>query len=130
MPAHVRVVSNISYKASMNYLAFSRFMVLPLKGAEVPCGHVTLVSAMYLRKAIVVTDSAGISDYVQQGVTGLLVPAADAAAMAAGIRQLWEDDALAARLGEAGRAVAERACSDASTTAEMAAYFKGLGLAH
>ena len=129
VPSHVRVVSNIPYKASMNYLAFARFMVLPLKGAEVPCGHVTLVSAMYLRKAIVVTDSAGVSDYVQEGATGLLVPAADAAAMAARISELWDAPERASQLGNSGFGFAQRVCSDASTAAEMTAYFAGLGIA-
>lgn len=128
LPPNVRVVSNISYKASMNYLAFSRFMVLPLRGAEVPCGHVTLVSAMYLRKAIVVTDSAGVHDYVQANRNGLLCPSNDAQAMSAGMAELWNDPARAARLGTNGRAFAEQTCSDASVAAEMSAYFHTLSL--
>ena len=104
-------------------------MALPLRGAEVPCGHVTLVSAMYLSKAIVVTDSAGVSDYVTEGITGLLCAPGDAAAMAKAVQTLWIDRARADRFGEQGREFAESTCSDASTTAEMTAYFAQLGLA-
>jgi len=56
----------------MNILRYSAFTVLPLPNSSVPCGHVTLVCAMHLRKAIVATDSLGISDYVLPGVNGVL----------------------------------------------------------
>jgi glycosyltransferase involved in cell wall biosynthesis len=129
LPAQVKVVGGIPYKAAMNYLAYSRFMVLPLQGAEVPCGHVTLVSAMYLDKAIVATDSAGIADYVVEGETGLLARPGDADSMREKILELWNDRERAVCLGSAGRAYVEAHCSDAFVAAEMTARFKALGLA-
>ena len=43
----------IPYPRAMNILQHSRFMVLPLKGSAVPCGHVTLVAAMLLFMVVV-----------------------------------------------------------------------------
>ena len=72
VPSNVRLHFNLPVGKTNNIVAFSRFMVLPLAGSEVPCGHVTLVAAMHLKKALVVTDSRGVSDYVQDGVNSLL----------------------------------------------------------
>jgi hypothetical protein len=51
VPPNVRLHFNIPNGHANNILAYSRFMVLPLVGSDVPCGHVTLVAAMYLKKA-------------------------------------------------------------------------------
>jgi glycosyltransferase involved in cell wall biosynthesis len=50
----------------------------------------------------------GIPDVVEDGVTGLLVPPGDAAALAQAIGRLARDGALRAELGRAGRALVER----------------------
>ncbi len=93
VPANVRLLHNIPGGAANNILRFSRFMVLPLAGSEVPCGHVTLVAAMHLGKTMVITNSEGVSDYVQDGVNSLLVPPGDAASLAERLRELWNDPA-------------------------------------
>jgi glycosyltransferase involved in cell wall biosynthesis len=46
----------------------------------------------------------GTPDAVADGVTGLLVPAGDAAAMAAALARLLDDPATARAMGEAGAA--------------------------
>ncbi|HET6828962.1 MAG TPA: glycosyltransferase, partial [Ramlibacter sp.] len=50
----------------------------------------------------------GITDAVEDGVTGLLVPVRDAAALAEGLRRLVDDPDLRARMGEAARLRATR----------------------
>ncbi len=56
VPSNVTVHVDVPFARAMNVVKHSRFMVLPLEGAEVPCGHVTMVSAMHLGRAMVVTD--------------------------------------------------------------------------
>ena len=90
-------------------------MVLPLLNAGVPCGHVTMVTAMYCSRALVATESSGISDYLIAGQNGLTVPPGDASALAAAIEQLWNDPATAARLGNNGRAWALANCTEEQT---------------
>ena len=66
-----------------------------------PFGQV-VIEGMAAGKPVVATDGGGIPEIVVDGVTGLLVPMGDAAAMADAICQLLNDPALAARMGAAG----------------------------
>ena len=112
VPPNVRLHSNVSHGKANNILAFSKFMVLPLAGSDVPCGHVTLVAAMYLKKAVIITNSLGVADYVADGVNSLLVPVADPDVLAQRIRELWTDPRRAEQLGMAGHDFALTNCSE------------------
>ena len=96
----------------MNILAFSRFMVLPLVAGDVPCGHVTLVAAMHLGKAMVVTDSVGVHDYVHEGENALAVEAGSMDELANALKRLWQDQELCRRFGENGRLFAAYECTE------------------
>ncbi len=115
VPPNVTVKLNIPRREAEAIVRQSRFMVLPLSHARVPCGHVTMVTAMYCSRALVATESSGISDYLIAGQNGLTVPPGDAAAMAAAIEQLWNDPATATRLGNTGRAWALAHCTEEQT---------------
>jgi glycosyltransferase involved in cell wall biosynthesis len=65
---------------------------------------VALMEALAARRPTVATRVSGIPELVEDGVTGLLVPPEDAAALAAALRRLAEDPALGRRLAEAGHA--------------------------
>lgn len=60
-------------------------------------------------KAVVASDLSGCRDAVVDGATGLLVPAGDVIAVAAAIRNLLDDPALAERLGTAARMMVQGA---------------------
>ena len=64
---------------------------------------VVLLEAMSYGVPVIGSDLGGITDIVRSGETGLLVPPADPAALAAALERLARGPALAARLGEAGR---------------------------
>lgn len=66
-----------------------------------------MVEALWMRKALVITDVSGAPDIIEDGRNGLLVPRGDAAALAAAVIRLARDADLRARLGEAGRAHVE-----------------------
>lgn len=57
-------------------------------------------------RPVVATPVGGIPSVIQHGVNGLLVPVRDAAALAAALRALASDSAMADRLAAAGRAAA------------------------
>lgn len=87
-------------------------LVLPAvtdwKGEQEGFGMV-LVEAMRSGLPIVATRSGGITDVIQDGATGLLVPERDPAALAAALARLLDDTALARRLSAAAATdVAER----------------------
>ena len=62
-----------------------------------------VLEAMADGRAVVATRVGGIPEIVEDGVSGVLVPPRDEAALADAMRRLLDDPALAARLGEAAR---------------------------
>lgn len=70
---------------------------------------VSALEASAMELPVVASDVHGIPDVVLHGETGLLVPPADARALASAIARLAGDAALRRALGAAGRAYVERA---------------------
>jgi glycosyltransferase involved in cell wall biosynthesis len=66
-----------------------------------------MVEALWMRRALVITDVSGAPDIIEDGRNGLLVPRGDAAALASAVIRLARDADLRTRLGEAGRAHVE-----------------------
>ncbi|PQA85661.1 glycosyltransferase family 4 protein [Hyphococcus luteus] len=116
-PANLEVRFNLPFEEAWGIVQHATAALIPLRSRETPCGLVTLVGGMHLGKAQIVTDAAGAADYLKDGETGLLVPAGDAGALAAAVRRLEADPALAARLGEAAKAEASAHYSEAATVA-------------
>jgi colanic acid/amylovoran biosynthesis glycosyltransferase len=69
---------------------------------------VVLMEAMAAEVAVVATRIAGIPELVEDGVSGLLVPPADAAAVVGGVEELLNDSALRSQFGQAGRQKVEQ----------------------
>jgi glycosyltransferase involved in cell wall biosynthesis len=65
---------------------------------------VALIEALAAQRPVVATDVGGVRSIVVDGVTGLLAPSGDAAAVAGLLERLLASPAEAARLGRAGRA--------------------------
>ena len=87
---------------------------------------VALMEAMAMERPVVATDISGVSELVEDGVTGLLVPPATRGAFAAALRAIHDDPELAVRLGRAGR---RRVAEDFDLTrsaGELARRFAGL----
>src|SRR5581483_6250386 len=76
--------------------------------------------AMAYGRPVVASAVGGLADAVEDGVTGLLVPPGDPAALRAALERLLGDAALRARLGEAARRAAEERFSwEAATRATI-----------
>ncbi|HXM54756.1 MAG TPA: glycosyltransferase family 4 protein [Candidatus Dormibacteraeota bacterium] len=67
---------------------------------------VALIEAGAAGRPVVATDVGGVSDLVEDGVNGLLVPSGDADALAGVIETLLRDRELAARMGREGARIA------------------------
>lgn len=81
-------------------------------------GHpLAVLEAMAAGKPVVATDVGGNGEAVEDGLTGLLVPAADPAALANAIATLLGDPARAEAMGRAGRASLDRRFSLAAAVA-------------
>jgi glycosyltransferase involved in cell wall biosynthesis len=81
------------------------FGVVPSVGAETFGNVVT--EAMSQGRPVVGSRLGGIVDIIEDGVSGLLVPAGDEEALAAAMQRLIDDPVLRSALGEAARKRAE-----------------------
>jgi glycosyltransferase involved in cell wall biosynthesis len=68
---------------------------------------IATMEAMAARRPVVVTKSGGPQEIVEDGKTGLLVPPADAGAMAAKVLQVLNDPELGQQLGRNARLAIE-----------------------
>jgi glycosyltransferase involved in cell wall biosynthesis len=127
-PPNVRVHVDRPFGETNNIIKFSRFMVLPLTGTDVPCGHVTLVNAMLLNKAMVITNSSGVHDYIQEDVNAITCEANAPEALAARIRELWNDPARSERLGADGRRFAKSHCTEESMKGHLDRVLRDFGV--
>lgn len=78
--------------------------VLPSLDEGLP---LSVLEAMTAGKPVVATRAGGTDEAVEDGVTGIVVEPRDVKALAAAIRAVLGDPALAARMGAAGRARVE-----------------------
>jgi glycosyltransferase involved in cell wall biosynthesis len=83
--------------------ARSRFVVVPLRPTDHDNGNTSILEAFAMGKAVICTDTPGQIEIVEHGVNCLRVPPFDVGALRAAIRELWDDEEKASRLGAAGR---------------------------
>ncbi|MGO8702009.1 MAG: glycosyltransferase [Limisphaerales bacterium] len=82
--------------------AYAAMNVLALPSAQPePLGDV-MMEAMAMGLPVIATNIGGPPEVVQEGITGFLVPPADAEALADKIELLMKDPELGRRLGQAG----------------------------
>jgi len=97
-------------------------LVLPSFAEGVP---VVLMEALASARPVIATQVAGVSELVEDGTTGFLVPPGDATALADRIRRLASDPELRARLGAAGPAVVATDFNIRTEAARLATLFAG-----
>jgi glycosyltransferase involved in cell wall biosynthesis len=101
--------------------AGSRFVVVPLANAIHASGVNTVVEAMAMGKAVIVSDSPGIRDYVRPDETCLTVPCGDVGALRRAIDRLVAEPATCDRLGANARHYVEAKLSHAVYAGNFAA---------
>jgi glycosyltransferase involved in cell wall biosynthesis len=90
--------------------ADAQLVVMPLEDVEFQAGITTILEAMAMERAVICTQTRGQTDVVVDGANGLYVPPGDSGALRAAITKLLDQPRLAAEMGKAGRAFAEREC--------------------
>ena len=105
--------------------ANSRFVVVPLRRDTTNASGInTILEAGAMGKAVVVSDSDGIREFVRHGETGLVVPAGDHIALRSAIERLSREPETCARLGAQGREFVERTASPAIFASRLAVAFR------
>ena len=123
--ARVRVLAGGGDAEMAAAMAAADVFVLPSVFEGTP---LTLVEAMWSGLPIVTTDTAGMRDVIVHERTGLLVPAADSAALEAAVLRLVGDRDRRQRLGAAAHAIASTRYTWNNTAAAFeAAYRKACG---
>jgi Glycosyl transferases group 1 len=81
LPANVHT-GPVSHERFVELMRTASVIVVPMQPElERSAGQQTYLNAMAMGKAVVATDSPGVRDYIEDGRTGLVVPAGDAAAL-------------------------------------------------
>jgi glycosyltransferase involved in cell wall biosynthesis len=104
LPPCVRFVDTVPDDALPTVYREARFVVVPLLDSRIlSAGASVVMEASAAGKAVIATRNPGMSSLIEDGVSGILVPPGDAAALRTAIRELWEDPERATQLGLAAR---------------------------
>jgi len=114
-PKNMRVVFNLPFQEAWAIVKNAAGAIVPLNSRETPCGLVTVVGAMHLGKAQIVTNAAGVSDYIRDGETGIMVPPKSPWAIANAVKRLQDQPDFTAVLGRNAQTFAAANCSEAAT---------------
>jgi len=120
--SRVQYYNNLSYEELFDLYANARCVVIPIRsGVVYPCGVRGLLEAMAFGKAVVVSRTPILEEYVSDGKDALLVQPEDSAQLCEKMRMLYEDDDLHRKLGSnARKSVSEN--FDISTVSQKFAY--------
>lgn len=100
---NLRILRNCYGKEYLDQLRGCDVVVVPLAVDNISAGQMVLVQAMAYGKAIVVTRTPTVEDYVTDGQQGLMVRPGDAEEMRRAIRRLRDNNLMSLRLRKAAR---------------------------
>jgi len=107
-PANVSVRNALTFVALRELYERAAVVVVPLRaGLQYAAGVNAVLEAMAMGKALVVSATPGIADYVEDEVTARLVPPGDQASLRAVVAELLKDHEQRAALGARARALVE-----------------------
>lgn len=122
----VTVTPHVTHPELRDRYADAAVVVVPLRPNLHVSGMTTILEAMASARPVVACETAGIRDYVEDGVTGLLVPPGDPASLAAAVRGLLADPDRAEAMGDAGRRAVEQRFTTARQAADLSAVLRGI----
>lgn len=124
IPQNVEVLGSCFGDDMLSEMAKSFCVVIPLDNPSISAGQLAIAQALYIGKPVVVTKSNGITDYVEDGVTGLIVDKKEDNLLAA-LESLVRDGELYERLSANGKESAASIFSEARMVAQMSKIITG-----
>jgi len=127
-PESVHFAGEVSAEDLPRYHAVGDVFAMPcrnrLGGLEVEGWGIVFVEAAAAGRPVVVGDSGGARETLVDGETGFLVDGGDVAEVADAIATLLADPSLAAAMGKAGRAYAEREHTWSRSAEQLATWLR------
>jgi glycosyltransferase involved in cell wall biosynthesis len=105
--SNIEVEKGLSFPALRDAYAGARFTVFPLDRVDYAAGVTGMCEAMAMGKAVIASASPGIAEYIQDGVSGLVVPVGDERALRDAIERLWSNPEMTEEMGRRNRKWAE-----------------------
>lgn len=96
-----QVVHFTGYRTDVASVLAGLDVVVSPSTEESACG--ALIEALLMRRGVVASDIGGLPDTVQDGISGILVPPRDPAAVASGVLDLLADPSRRLEMGLRGR---------------------------
>lgn len=93
-PPNVEVHIDIPYEKYLYYLYNCSLVVVPLRKHLKSTGQVVFLEAMALGKPIIATSTTGTEDYIENGVTGILVSPGDSEGLRRAISEYIQNPSL------------------------------------
>jgi glycosyltransferase involved in cell wall biosynthesis len=103
IPDNTEITGHLSSIQLRQLYAQSQFVVLPVYDTLFSAGSTAVMEAGCMARAVIATRSQGISDYIIDGVTGILVDSGSPEALREAICYLLDHPEEAARMGRNAR---------------------------
>jgi glycosyltransferase involved in cell wall biosynthesis len=107
VPAGVEVLGYVDRSVYRSLLGRARVVAVASRPVAYPSGQSVLLEAMAMGRAVVVTETPALADYIDAGTTALAVPPGDPAALREQVLLAAGDESLRRRLGAGGRTAVE-----------------------
>lgn len=104
IPENVQLKKGLTYEELRAHYRAAPLVVVPLQDVDSPAGITSILEAMACSRPVVVSDTPGIREVIQPGVTGELVPCGDAGALRRTVQDLMADPERREHMGRAARA--------------------------
>ena len=97
---NVELIEGLDHDEALSLLSTAHTLICPSRDETMP---ISILEAASLGKAIISTDVGGISEWIHDGLNGLLVPPEDPQALTDAIARCVRDSSLTRQLGAAAR---------------------------
>lgn len=106
IPPNVQILTT-THEGFLRLMAEAGVVVVPLKGGLLRSGgEQTYLNAMSLGKAVIVADDAGADEYIEDGISGIVLKPGETLALRAAICALMGNPAVAHDMGQKAKSAA------------------------
>lgn len=123
---NIELIDRVPYPRLRDLYAGAEFFVLPIRDVEFPAGITAIMESFAMGKPVVATRSRGVSEYIEDGVTGYWVASGDSADLREKVLALWNDRAKCERMGESCRQTVKGKVDLSRYVGQLASLLKSL----